>query len=122
MTDEEALKKIVNQTKLARRALEADKLEIALDVLSERQVAIESFTAEKHEKTEAVLTILEIFRVENEACMADMIAMKQKQESMMMKTKVQKRDVHYANKVNQKYKMAEAFLVGNTFDSYKKRY
>jgi hypothetical protein len=110
MSDETALKEIVNQTRLA------------LNILSDRQQMILDFTSSKHERNDKLMTILEAYRLENEACIREMKMMKQKQEDMMRKTKVQKRDVHFASKVNQKYKMAEAFLIGNSFDSYRKKY
>lgn len=120
MTDYELLSAIVKETKLIKNALKAKKLEIALETLAKRKELIDAFIALEDKDKNSLQELIETFRLENEYCISEMKVLKSAIEQKFNKFKKEKKDVHFANKVNKQYKMAEAFLVGNKFDSKKK--
>jgi hypothetical protein len=113
------LKDIIKDTIIINQALEAKKIDIALSVLKRRSERITLFKSLEDKTDEALWILLEHFRVENDNCILNFKKLRTHFEEELMELKRKKQDVHFANKVNHKYKLAEAFLVGNRFDSNK---
>lgn len=116
------MKEIIKDTMIVVQALDANKIEIALSVLKRRQEKIESFSVlDKAEKPkDALMPLLEEYREKNDICIEKMKLRKDELEDQLFEVKKQKQTVYKTNKVSQQYKLAEAFLVGNRFDSNKK--
>jgi len=119
MDAQELLKDMIKDTIIINQALEAKKIEIALSVLKRRSERITLFKSLEDKSEEGLWVLLDHFRTENDKCILNFKQLRITFEEELMELRRKKQDVHFANKVNHKYKVAEAFLVGNRFDSNK---
>ena len=120
MIAQELLKEIIEDTITIINALEVKKLEIALEILSKRKEHIDQFVRLEDKDETLLKDLLEEFKMLNDSCMKAMNDLKSYHKDELNVTKNKKNQVHFANKVNQQYKMVESFKVGNRFDSKRK--
>jgi|GEM_PF-2422641 len=117
MTSKELLDKIIKETYAIKNALKAKKFDIALSILDDRQLLIDAFVAIEDDQKKQLDDLVEKFKIENDACMEALTALRTFYEEELSSNKVKKQELHFSNKVNQQYKLAETFLIGNRFDS-----